>query len=260
VANEAAAQFVEVDMEEIAFVDFKEAKEQLTDAIQRLPRRQTSVLFVANADFALTPPAWRSESILKTLASAELPWERGNTFRWSSTIAANLEGNNVKLLHFLIKEFEKMAKSPRQHNALLIMATKRTFPTKGKSGSSLKQVHFYPPDASARRELFTRSAPVNSDLIDRLVEQTWGWSARDIVFLCRKLESTDNRLRTNAGKEVHVTNGEEEGPAPEVEEIVREVKPVLTEWERRTVAYHEAGHAVGGSGRIASLSLTSTSS
>ncbi len=105
-----------------------------------------------------------------------------------------------------------------------------------------RQVHVSPPDVAGREailEVHTRSKPLGADVdLGQIARQTSGLTGADLANLCNEAAILAGR----SGRAVHPPADFEAA----MERIVAglQQRRVVTEKEKRILAYHEAGHAV----------------
>jgi cell division protease FtsH len=107
-----------------------------------------------------------------------------------------------------------------------------------------RRVTVQPPDGEGRRkilEVHTRSVPLDQDVnVERLAQSTPGMVGADLANLVNEAALLAARRRHERVKQVDFTDA--------VEKIIlgTERKVVLSEEDRRRIAYHEGGHAIVG--------------
>ncbi len=244
IAQEVGASFREIDMEEVVLWDTEDDVEKMfEEADSSLPL----VVFVGKADSFL-PDSFRTSSddplasIMKT--STGLTLAKSKSSRSLSSGDVEKAKRNELLLYKVLKEFDKasMQRTPFP-NILLIVSTRRKLSRPQAIVDRFSDVEFRNPDTKLRRKIFRRKLEKlptveNSALLaDTFARKTHGLNGKDISRICERA-LMNAASRDNAEIEVKV------GDVEESVEKEKELKPVLREWERQTVAYHEAGHAV----------------
>ena len=253
VANEAGAEFHEVDLEEMALEGGRLREPTL--AAPPLAPLATSVrgvvVYVARADAFLPDSYGQGDlgSAMKTSACSLSSCPPGRDREGAEERRAN-----QRLLQELMRAMEVRKKKEEEEapKVLLILSTRRRLVRPRALVEGFEQVQFRNPDTRTRALLFARRLPRivgkppsdvvsstnSSSLAGEMARMTHGLNGRDISRICKKAV-----LKSLARKDL--TQGE--ANAEDVKEAVeeeKENKPVLREWERQTVAYHEAGHAV----------------
>ncbi len=255
IANEARGRFVQVDMEQLVIAEFPDGHQILqalfNDSLDSVP----TVIFVKRADLSLTSAFHQGE---KAGAGDHLAMLRKPAALVPSALKAAgssedyLIQRNELLLHSLLKEHELATARGAQARLLLVISTTHKLRRPFGAVDRFEQFHFTNPGTRTRALLFTKKLlPLNlmeegegkakakakaGELIGKLAGMTHGLNGRDISKICQR--AAMKSLSRDLSEEVARADVEEAA-----EEVVHE-KGVLQAWERKTVAYHEAGHAV----------------
>ena len=104
-----------------------------------------------------------------------------------------------------------------------------------------RQVHVSTPDLRGRREILevhTRNKPLQDIDLDVIARQTSGLTGADLANIC-------NEAAIQAGRAKHTTINHADFNAA-VERVVAglQQRKLITDKEKRVIAYHEAGHAL----------------
>ncbi len=235
IAAEANGKFVELDMEMLVVsmmrLDTSDAFMTISDALSDPNDSVPTVIFVKRADYAL-------------LTSFRQDHDGASVTRTSCGHGATREDarNNERLLHVLFHEHEKASRHARVPNKLLILSTSHRLRRPSSALNMMEQISFHYPDRKTRASLFRDKlkkvgAPYgeSEEQLYKLASMTHGLNGQDISQICMKA------LMTSLAQDLAEVNQRT------VEEAVNEVRknrPAPSNWERETVAYHEAGHAV----------------
>ena len=232
------------------------------------------VIYVSRADVFLPDSYRQGEDVttMKTSVATVLPFEERQRMAGATGRDGGEDGQrrmmNQRLLHQLVREFDRAARKAGQEEGeegegaasprtLLILSTSKRLVKPSAVAERFDQVQFSNPDTATRALLFAQKLPRNllgeagllappggtggnssAAVAVRLAKMTHGLNGRDISRICRRaaFKALGRDLAEGGGAKVE-----------DVEEAVeeeKEVRPTLHEWERQTVAYHEAGHAV----------------
>src|SRR3712207_470743 len=105
-----------------------------------------------------------------------------------------------------------------------------------------RQVFVSPPDVAGREDVLrvhTRAKPLSADVdLEKVARQTAGLTGADLANVCNEAAI----FAARSGRDIVVQSDFDAALARVVAGV--QSRKVLTDHERRVVAYHEAGHAV----------------
>ena len=250
IANEVYGRYVEVDMEQLTIAEFPDGHQMLQSLFNDSASSSVpSIIFVKRADLSLAPSLKSSGESFSISSSRHTTTLNVHGDPLTSANSGSRKGEfasiqkNELLLHTLTREHERAFERNSNARLLLILSARQRLNRPYASWDRFEQFHFTNPSTDTRALLFSRKLlPMNSfqsqrkdDLVQRLAKMTHGLNGRDISRICQKAA-----LKSLAKDLVEVNEADVEEAT---EEVVQE-RGVLQEWERKTVAYHEAGHAV----------------
>lgn len=220
IANEAHAKFYEICMEDLI------NDERSKDIDNIINTNSAKVVFVTKSDMFL-PEQYKEMAmgIVKIL-----PFNDNDCFS-----SQGLTGN--------VRMLRKLTNKIMDGTSLLILSSSDKILKPALIADNFVQLEFTNPDTKSRALLFQRKLPqvqgINDTdrtaLVDKLAVGTHGLNGKEISEICNRA-----MIKALGRNEMVVKASDVE---KEVKEI-KESKPILKEWEKQTVAYHEAGHAV----------------
>jgi RecA/RadA recombinase len=236
-ANEADAGFLELEMDQLIFADFFDGYQTIRGLFNETSG--PTVVYVNHADTAMTrstrrPSAEEQDRIFSTVrASYSAP-----TASASESATVEDQHKSELLIHSLLREHER-CRSP----ALLILSTGAKLTRPLSAAEKLDQIPFSKPNTGVRAQLFGRKlksvASMPAETIDmlamQLAKETHGLNGHDIERIFQRAA-----VRSLTRQPGHLSPKDVEEAAKDV----AEEKHTLSEWERKAVAFHEAGHAV----------------
>ena len=105
-----------------------------------------------------------------------------------------------------------------------------------------RQIHVSPPDLNGRAEILevhTRNKPLAGDVdLRRIARQTSGLTGADLANICNEAA-----IQAGRGDEKEITHGHFNAAVERVVAGLQQRK-LITDKEKRVIAYHEAGHAL----------------